>query len=96
MSDKPQEWQDAKTGVVYVMVPKDEWESLTAEVKWRREQISQAFDAMDSRQSPKKFTRYPCHCGAMISNSGVAAHSHLRGSLHRQNLERKALGLDPV
>lgn len=72
---------------------------LEDELKRRREQIGQAFDAMDSRHlgsGPKKYTRYPCHCGAMISNSGHAAASHLRGSIHRQNLERKALGLPPV
>lgn len=71
---------------------------LEAEVARRREQIGQAFDAMEGRALPKTrhYTKYPCHCGAMISNSGHAAQSHLRGSIHRQNMERKALGLDPV
>lgn len=71
---------------------------LEAEVAIRREQIGQAFDAMDNRHNykEKRFTKYPCHCGAMVSNAGYAAASHLRGTVHRQNVERKALGLDPV
>lgn len=73
-------------------------EELEAEVTRRREQIGQAFDAMDSRHlhQTKRFVKYPCECGAMVSNSGHAGASHRRGSIHRQNLERKALGLEPI
>lgn len=71
---------------------------LETEVARRREQLSQAFDAMDGRhiQQPERFTKSPCECGGMVSNSGHAGASHRRGSIHRQNMERKALGLDPV
>ena len=73
---------------------------LEAELATRRQQVSQAFDAIDRRSRAdlygKHFTKYPCECGAMTSNSGRAHHSHLRGTLHRQNMERKALGLEPI
>ena len=71
---------------------------LEAEVGRRREQIGQAFDAIDARHldQPKRFTKYPCECGAMVSNNGHAGASHRRGSIHRQNMDRKALGLRPI
>ena len=71
---------------------------LERERALRREQTSQALDAIDNRghYRVKRFTKYPCPCGAMISNAGYAAQAHLRGSVHRQNMERKALGLEPL
>jgi hypothetical protein len=76
-----------------------ECDEKTAEVERLKKVVGQAFDTMDNRRlvsGPKHFTRYPCECGGMVSNSGVAAAAHRRGSIHRQNMERKTLGLGPV
>jgi hypothetical protein len=76
-----------------------ERDELLGQVERLKGLVSQAFDAMSNRHlvsGPQRYTRYPCECGRMVSNSGIAAASHRRGTIHRQNMERRALGLDPV
>jgi len=108
MSDKPCDYCGAIDGMhsmAYCLKIRDLLveiatlrEELDQERALRREQTSAAFDAIDMAggHKTKRFTQYPCSCGATVSNNGLAAASHLRGTIHRQNLERKAMGLDPV